>query len=222
TKARSVLPDAVGPRMQITGGMWAVDGKSGAPWYSGLPLKAMPDFAWMADIFEHDRISPSGINAVPTKRHQCCAHQAAEILGSSRFTGKGGHKNGMAGPFRFVTRFRRCLCCSALLRWRRRDFTLPVLAIIVLRGLLARMLVRHAFVWLLFVTVLHMWNDFGFDGFFGLRRRVLRIGSDDQQDSQRSEAFFHHIYVRVLLLLPERSKAGCIVGTHLAAIHDVF
>lgn len=75
---------------------------------------------------------------------------------------------------------------------------------------LARMLVRHAFVWLLFVTVLHMWNDFGFDGFFGLRRRVLRIGSDDQQDSQRSEAFFHHIYVRELLLLPERSKAGCI------------
>lgn len=74
---------------------------------------------------------------------------------------------------------------------------------------LARMLVRHAFVWLLFVTVLHMWNDFGFDGFFGLRRRVLHIGSDDQQDSQRSEAFFHHIYVSVLLLLPERSKAGC-------------
>ena len=104
-----------------------MDGKSGAPWYSGLPLKAMPDFAWMANIFEHDRISP--------KRHQCCAHQAAEILGSSRFTGKGGYKNGMAGPFRFVTRFRRCLCCSALLRWRRRGFTLPVLAIIVLRGL---------------------------------------------------------------------------------------
>ena len=42
---------------------------------------------------------------------------------------------------------------------------------------LARMLVRHAFVWLLFVTVLHMWNDFGFDGFFGLRRRVLRISA---------------------------------------------
>lgn len=78
---------------------------------------------------------------------------------------------------------------------------------------LARMLVRHAFVWLLFVTVLHMWNDFGFDGFFGLRRRFLRIGSDDQQDSQRSEAFFHRIapiYVSVLLLPPERSKAGCI------------
>jgi len=39
------LPDAVGPRMQITGGMWAVDDKRGAPWYSGLPLKAMPDFS---------------------------------------------------------------------------------------------------------------------------------------------------------------------------------
>lgn len=52
-----------------------MDGKSGAPWYSGLPLKAMPDFAWMANIFEHDRISPSGINAVPTKRQKYWGRQ---------------------------------------------------------------------------------------------------------------------------------------------------
>lgn len=89
----------------------------------------------------------------------------------------------------------------------------------VLRGLFARTLVRHAFVWLSFVTVLHMRNDFGFDGFFRLRRHVLRIGSDGQQDSQGSEAFFHRIApicVSVLLLPPKRSEAGCIVGAHPA------
>ncbi len=89
----------------------------------------------------------------------------------------------------------------------------------VLRGLFARTLVRHAFVWLSFVTVLHMRNDFGFDGFFRLRRHVLRIGSDGQQDGQGSEAFFHRIApicVSVLLLPPKRSEAGCIVGAHPA------
>ena len=107
---------------------------------------------------------------------------------------------------------------------RRLGRLLPVLAA-ALRGLLARMLVRHAFVWSSFVTVLHMRNDFGFDGFFRLRRHVLRIGSDGQQDGQGSEAFFHRIApicVSVLLSPLERSKAGCIVGAHPAAIREGF
>lgn len=66
-----------------------------------------------------------------------------------------------------LRRFGRLLLVLAVVL-RRFGRLLPVLAA-TLRGLLARMLVRHAFVWSSFVTVLHMRNDFGFDGFFRLR-----------------------------------------------------
>lgn len=64
--------------------------------------------------------------------------------------------------------FRRLLSVLTIIVMRCLGRLLSVLAA-ALRGLLARMPVRHAFVWSSFVTVLHMRNDFGFDGFFRLR-----------------------------------------------------